>query len=106
VTKAELQKHGEKLANVYRPEKKEELGDQLITKFCNSFGREVREGYTDGFSEALELLFPLVDALKNSAAPRDLNEKTKVIEVLTECAIRENVCKKALAELEKKVRGE
>jgi hypothetical protein len=103
MTKAELQKHGEK------------LGDELffehhgcLTGDCpHMTQRECSiHAFTEGVTAILELLFPLVDALKNSAAPWDLNEKTKVIEVLTECSIRENGCKKALAELEKKVRGE
>jgi hypothetical protein len=95
MTKAELQKHGEKLAE------NEAQWDDGYTASCDERG-----AFERGFTQALELLFPLVDALKNSAAPWDLNEKTKVIEVLTECSIRENGCKKALAELEKKVRGE
>jgi hypothetical protein len=94
MTKAELQKHGEKLGGAYSSHLSEPH-ERLI----------VGMAYKRAFDQALELLFPLVDALKNSAAPWDLNEKTKVIEVLTECSIRENGCKKALAELEKKVRG-
>jgi hypothetical protein len=103
MTKAELQKHGEKLANEHKWKYQSmvQLPDINLPSIV-----DVEKQFELGFNQALELLFPLVDALKNSAAPWDLNEKTKVIEVLTECSIRENGCKKALAELEKKVRGE
>jgi hypothetical protein len=81
MTKAELQKHGEKLGGAYSSHLSEPH-ERLI----------VGMAYKRAFNQALELLFPLVEALKFECGNR--------------CA-EQNPCnaKEALAELEKKVRG-
>jgi hypothetical protein len=78
MTKAELRKHGEKLAD----------GNHVSVR-----SHHEADLYTDGYSAALELLFPLVDALDAIILDNYSHSYSFV------------VAKDALAELEKKVGG-
>jgi hypothetical protein len=87
MTKAELQKHGEKLAE------NEAQWEDGYTASCDERG-----AFERGFNQALELLFPLVEALELCHRRMKYTAWTE-----EECF---HLTEKALAELEKKVRGE
>jgi hypothetical protein len=103
MTKAELQKHGEKLA------------EKCANKYWNAkFNEEDWQGdfelYTTAFNQALELLFPLVDALKKIDSNGLLTIYNHSEEFMSGAnagyRASAETAKEALAELEKKVRGE
>lgn len=86
MTKAGLQKYGEKLAYEYSEHlryKHEKILVSLASKYA--------------FNQALELLFPLVETMERyKSAAFDIDGKTYAVG---------SKAKEALAELEKKVRG-
>jgi hypothetical protein len=96
MTKAELQKHGEKLAWKIDME----IGGTLHLP-----------AYQIGFNQALELLFPLVgslEAIKDYMYAESIS-KNSIYRInnldVQRLHAAEEKCKEALAELEKKVRG-
>jgi hypothetical protein len=95
VTKAELQKHGEKLANNFSIKI-----NHNPTKSAQDFAND-RQTYILAFNQALELLFPLVNALDKIGHDTKIN--CNADSAKNECF---DVAQVALAELEKKVRGE
>jgi hypothetical protein len=90
VTKAELQKHGEKLANNFSIKI-----NHNPTKSAQDFAND-RQTYILAFNQALELLFPLVVVVDELHKMDDDGSGGYYTDMASE----------ALAELEKKVRGE
>jgi hypothetical protein len=96
MTKAELQKHGEKLAEEYSYTS----GSNGINDAGEppSINKNEYDACVYSFNQALELLFPLVEALELCHRRMKYTAWTE-----EECF---HLTEKALAELEKKVRGE